>query len=81
MHVCSYRSGVKQNKCVKLLEEFLQRKCLDAVVLQFCSGNIKTEEQFIVDEFVASLVSFPDRAANVLKTQNRYFMVIVNTKQ
>ncbi|OWF49242.1 Telomere length regulation protein TEL2-like [Mizuhopecten yessoensis] len=64
------RAGVKQNKCVKLLEEFLQRRCLDPVIVQYCKASIQSEEQFIVDKFIGALVSFPDQAANVLQTQN-----------
>ncbi|XP_033735198.1 telomere length regulation protein TEL2 homolog [Pecten maximus] len=64
------RAGVKQNKCVRLLEDFLQKRCLNPVVVQYCNASIQSEEQFIVDEFITALVSFPDKAANVLQTQN-----------
>ncbi|XP_060085134.1 telomere length regulation protein TEL2 homolog [Ylistrum balloti] len=63
-------AGVKQNKCVKLLEGLLQKRCLDRVMVEYCKGIIQSDEQFIVDEFIAALVSFPDKAANVLQTQN-----------
>lgn len=64
------RAGVKQNKCVRLLEDLLQRRCLDHIVVEYGHSNIQSEEQFIVDEFITALVSFPDKAANVLQTQN-----------
>jgi len=67
-----HRAGVKQSKCVSLLERFLQNDNLCDMIWEQCQTGDTAEEDFITEELQSVITSFPDKTANVLQMQNRY---------
>lgn len=62
--------GYQVNKCVSLLEQFLNEHRLVDIIWAECVVDKKKREESFYQELIRAIVSLPSRTANKLKDQN-----------